>query len=331
LRDTLVGYNYLHYAPPGAQLLRTNPLFVRGHDFLGVSGASEETWSEAEVHGSGWPSSAGGRLVGSLSGLAYALAESEQNFLIPQTEQALIWTDLVPQMMLTAKVPRWWDVSPELMHWTALHVRVARSTVAEAVLDEDTRELVGQVIERQATPSRLIHVMELIAAGNVPDALDNITPSELMLIGRAVAESDHSGPLVAKMRTLAEANPRTVNYEAASRAFGSPKPKLMQSYRPQLMHLRTFPTLMGYSSRIMAESWESNLIYYCALADELYLRPSELNRQAPEWTKVTVETIFATHLEDWPAVLRSLRRVGDEVRAAARPETGAGQRAVARR
>ncbi len=33
LRDTLVGYNYIHYAPPGAQILITNPLFVRGHDF----------------------------------------------------------------------------------------------------------------------------------------------------------------------------------------------------------------------------------------------------------------------------------------------------------
>src|SRR4029077_13696547 len=27
LRDTLVGFNYLHYAPPGAQVLHTNPLF----------------------------------------------------------------------------------------------------------------------------------------------------------------------------------------------------------------------------------------------------------------------------------------------------------------
>ena len=26
LRDTLVGFNYVHYAPPGAQILLTNPL-----------------------------------------------------------------------------------------------------------------------------------------------------------------------------------------------------------------------------------------------------------------------------------------------------------------
>ncbi len=38
LRDTIVGYNYIHYAPPGAQILMTNPLFVRGHDFIGMQG-----------------------------------------------------------------------------------------------------------------------------------------------------------------------------------------------------------------------------------------------------------------------------------------------------
>ena len=39
LRDTLVGLNYMHYAPPGAQVLYTNPLFVRSHDFYRHSGA----------------------------------------------------------------------------------------------------------------------------------------------------------------------------------------------------------------------------------------------------------------------------------------------------
>ena len=48
LRDTLVAYNYVHYAPPGAQILYTNPLFVRGHDFLGMQGAQ----SHVADHGS---------------------------------------------------------------------------------------------------------------------------------------------------------------------------------------------------------------------------------------------------------------------------------------
>ena len=52
--------------------------------------------------------------------------------------------------------------------------------------------------------------------------------------------------------------------------------------------------------------------------DELSLPPSQLNVRIPEWTQKLVEEIFASHLEDWPAVLKSLRHVGEEVRAHAR-------------
>jgi hypothetical protein len=75
---------------------------------------------------------------------------------------------------------------------------------------------------------------------------------------------------------------------------------------------------MGYSSRVMAESWESTNLYFAALADELYYTPAQLNNLMPEWTRRTVEQIFATHLEDWPALLRSMRTIGGEVRAQTR-------------
>ncbi len=85
--------------------------------------------------------------------------------------------------------------------------------------------------------------------------------------------------------------------------------------QPELLKLRTFPTLMGYSSRIMAESWESNMLYWAALADQLQISPAQLNVLIPEWTQKVVERIFASHLEDWPALLKSLRLVGEDVRA----------------
>jgi hypothetical protein len=87
-----------------------------------------------------------------------------------------------------------------------------------------------------------------------------------------------------------------------------------------LLNLRTFPTLMGYSSRILAESWESNALYWAELADETNVQPSQLNVRIPEWTEKLVEHIFASHLEDWPALLRSLRAVGDDVRNKARQQ-----------
>jgi hypothetical protein len=132
--------------------------------------------------------------------------------------------------------------------------------------------------------------------------------------------------ILAELRQLAQSSPSEVNYPAISRAFGTPKPTLANSYEPELLNLRTFPTLMGYSSRMMAESWESNALYWAALADELDVPPSQLNVRIPEWTQKLVERIFASHLEDWPAVLKSLRLVGDDVRARARAAT-AGERA----
>jgi hypothetical protein len=319
LRDTLVGFNYAYYAPPGAQLLKTNPLFVRSHDFLGVQGTNQ-TWRSAEVFGTGWPSSAGGRLVGSLAGLAYALAEGEQNFLIPTREGALIWGDLVPQMILSAKIPRWWNVTPAQMHWVALNIRLGESVLAEATLDSSTRSAALDVLARQAAPGRTFRVSELLGQGDLRQTMEHVTAAELYQLGQHTAAQggQQEGTLGQAIRQLASSAGSMVSPEVISRAFGTPKPTLTTSFRPELLNLRTFPTLMGYSSRIMAESWESSILYYVALADELHLRPERLNLVIPEWTQHTVERIFATHLEDWPALLRSLRAVGEDIRARGR-------------
>ena len=328
LRDTLVGLNYAHYAPPGAQILQTNPLFVRSHDFLGLQG-SPQTWKHTEVLGSGWPSSAGGRLVGSLAGLPYALAEAEQNFLIPTREQALIWGDLVPQMILSAKISRWWNVTPDQLEWVSLHLNQGETLVAESAIDAAKRAEVLTLLSWHAPPVRVRRVAGSIERGDVADALEAITPSELYAIASEwwAKHKEEDSILSKEVKRIAKEAPEEVTSAAISRAFGTPKPTLANSYIPELMNVRTFPTLMGYSSRIMAESWESNLLYYAALAHEAYMPPTQLNVLVPEWTQQTVEKIFATHLEDWPALLRSLRLVGDDVRTKARKQMAAEQAA----
>jgi hypothetical protein len=319
LRDTLVGLNYIHYAPPGAQVLHTNPLFVRSHDFIGIQG-SEQTWKRTEVFGTGWPANAGGRLVGSLASLPYALGEAEQNFLIPSKEQALIWGDLVPQMLLTGIIPRWWNVSPVQIHWVGVNMAYAESLLAESALSSQRRAQVEAVLEHYAPPARLKKVDTLLALGEVKEAIDNVVPAEMYLLATELAPADMQSPLAASLRRMMSENADSLSQRVISRTFGSPKPTLANSFQPELLNLRTFPTLMGYSSRILAESWESNLLYYGALADEIHAAPAQLNVLVPEWTQQTVERIFATHLEDWPALLRSLRLVGDEVRDKARKQ-----------
>ena len=329
LRDTLMAYNYAYYAPPGAQILYTNPVFVRSHDFLGSQGATH-LWRTTETYGSGWPSNAGGRLVGSLATLPYALAEAEQNFLIPTQTQALIWGDLVPQMILAAKIPRWWNVTSGQVHWAGLHLRYGTELLGEAAFDPELRDQVVEALSLYAAPARSSSVQRFLEAGDVQSAALRVTPSELFGIAREIGEKRAAGDssLLAEMRQMASAAPKEVNYTAISRAFGTPKPTLANSYEPELLQLRTFPALMGYSSRILAESWESNTLYWAALADELSMAPTQLNVRIPEWTRQLVEQIFASHLEDWPALLKSLNSVGDEVRARARNPVVAEQTTV---
>lgn len=320
LRDTLVGFNYAHYAPPGAQILQTNPLFIRSHDFLGLQGA-QQTWKMTEVFGSGWPSSAGGRLVGSLSSLPYALAEAEQNFLIPSREQALIWGDLVPQMILSAKVPRFWNVAPVQTQWVSMMLNLGQTIAAEAALDNAKRAEFLTYLNRHAPPVRVRQVADNIADGEIPRALELITPCELYFVASDWLEKhpdDNSTELAAEIHGLRAEFPKQTSMAAISRAFGTPKPTLSGSYGPEILAIRSFPTLMGYSSRLMAESWESNMLFYAALAWDCGVTPSQLNVVVPEWTQQTVEKIFATHLEDWPALLRSLRMVGEDVRTRTR-------------
>jgi hypothetical protein len=64
------------------------------------------------------------------------------------------------------------------------------------------------------------------------------------------------------------------------------------------------------------------------VADEVLLPPSQLNVLIPEWTQQMVERIFATHLEDWPALLRSMRMVADDVRTRVRRQMASEQRAA---
>ena len=317
----------MYYAPPGAQIIRTNPLFVRSHDFIGIQGANQ-TWGPTYVPGAGWPSSAGGRLAGSLASLPYALAEAEQNFLIPSREQALIWGDLVPQIMLTAIVPRWWNVSPVQTHWVGVHMAYGESLLGLAALNPDRRRQVIAALEPYLPPGRLQKIDDLLQAGEPRIAVENVLPSEMYLLARSQAGPDRESPLAQEIRRLAAESPAAVSPEAISRAFGTPKPTLANTYGLELLNIRTFPTLMGYSSRILAESWESNLLYYAALADQIHAQPAQMNVLVPSWTQQTVEHIFATNLEDWPALLRSLRLVGDDVRDKARRETQASNSEV---
>lgn len=327
LRDTLVGLVYAYYAPPGSALLLNNPLFVRSHDFLGISGrgTGNEIWGPGRVSGPGWPLSAGGRFSGSLSGIAYALADAEKDFLVPQQTQSLIWGELVPQLLLGSTLPRWWQVSPRTQHWAALNLRLGRDLLAEAAVSPEARRAIVGALH--LPPLRGEQVERDLARGDVPHALRLVMPAELYRLARTAlsgapaaglkAAAPRAGPLAAVIEQMERDFPEEASEAAASAAYGVPHPKLTRSYRPELLQMSLFPALMGYSSRLLAETWESTNLYWAELADELALHPSELNRLAPQLTRRTLERVFANDLEDWPALLHAMLATGEEFRAQA--------------
>jgi hypothetical protein len=315
LRDSLVGLLYCYYAPPGAQLLLTNPLLVRSHDFVGPE-SSPNMWRNTEVAGSGWPESAGGRLNGSLISIPYAIAEAEQNFLTPKREQALIWADLVPQLIASVTINRWRDVSPDQLRWVALNVQRGKSLLAAAAMNSEVEPRVLDSMRRFMPPGRVEWMQSKLQLDDFSHALAEVPTAVLYSIAtdpslKDLAKDDSALEIAV---LASQGDKQQFSLAAISRAIGTPKPTLTHSLQPGLLYLRTFPALMGFSSRILAESWESNSFYYAALADEMGVPAAQLDNYVPEWNRAAIENIFATHLEDWPALLRSLDTLGQSVR-----------------
>jgi hypothetical protein len=128
------------------------------------------------------------------------------------------------------------------------------------------------------------------------------------------AEFTRGGKAGEEILKLTQQNPEEVNEQKLSEDFGVPHPILAQTNARELLNLKPFPTFLGYSSYLLAESWESNNLYWARLADEKGLSPESLHQLVPALTHRMVENIFATHLDDWPALLRALRETGEEFR-----------------
>ncbi len=321
LRDTLVGLNYAYYEPPGAQILHNNPLFVRSHDFAGdtVTGVEKQAWQAPQLFGAGSPAGGGARLVGSLADLPYVLADAEQDFIAPENVQALIWRQVVPGLLTSAVVPRWWGISQNELHAVALYQRSGEELLEAAQQNDDRRNEVLGILSDRMSPQRMEFVEQSLRAGHASQLSLQLMPADTFYLAAAYHRrfsdrKDSFGAAGTELVSLAQSNPGDVSLERLSRDFGVPHPALEQNYARQLLNVQPFPAFMGFSSRFLAESWDSNNLYWARLADEKGYSPVLLNRLVPELTRRMVEKIFATDLEDWPALLRAARETGDEFR-----------------
>ena len=325
LRDTLVGLNYAYYEPPGAQLLRTNPLFVRSHDFSGETVAGVEgLWRAPQLFGEGSAAGGGAHLVGSLADLPYVLSEAEQDFIAPENVQALIWREVVPGLLTNAVLPRWWHVDGNELHAVALYQRAGEELLrAAANSNSDSshplRDKVAQILSERMSPKREMWLEQGLLDGRINEILSQLTPADTFFLTaefrqRFPEESSSFGPSGQELDRLVRRYPEELSWQRLSRDFGVPHRTLTKSYARELLNVKPFPAFAGYSSRLVSESWDSNNLYWARLADEMGYSPATLNLLVPELTRRMVGKIFATDFEDWGALLRAMREAGEEFR-----------------
>lgn len=321
LRDTLVGLNYAYYEPPGAQVLHHNPLFVRSHDFSGSSIVGyDSVWDPPTLIGIGVTAGGGAYLVGSLADLPYALASTEEDFIAPEHVQALIWRAVVPGILVSAVQPRWWSVTQQELHAVALYQRAGEELLTAATGNPDLRTKVLSILSESMAPRRLDSTsQDILNVDRLSDALSLITPAEKFDLAaqfrsRYPAEAASWGPAGRELDALVRQDPDDTSEERISRDFGVPHPTLEQTNACAILNMKPLPAFGGAPNRLIGESWESTNLYWARIADEMGYSPAMLNILIPELSRQMVARIFATDLEDWPALLRAMRETGEQFR-----------------
>jgi hypothetical protein len=210
-------------------------------------------------------------------------------------------------------------VSHDELHAVSLYQQAGEELLASAAKEPDLRDPVVDILSDRMLPQTAERVAQALKSGSVSDILPRLTPADTFYLAAQFRQQypdkrEALGEAGKDLDALLAQHPDEVSWERLSRHFGVPHPVLAQSYARQLINVPPFPAFMGYSSRFLAESWDSNNLYWARLADEKQYSPEALNVLVPELTRRMVEKIFATDVEDWPALLRAERETGDEFR-----------------
>ena len=258
--------------------------------------------------------------MGSLIDLPYSLATAEQDFIVPENVQALIDRELVPVLMTSAMVPRWWNVSPNQLHAAGLYQRFGEELLRASVNDVNIRSRVVDLLSRHVSPRRLEEITDAISRDGGPSTLlPGMMPSESFY----VAEEYRSlypdqvaavGPFGKELAELASRAPADFDRQTLSELFGVPHPTLSRSNAREILNVPPFPFSGGYTFRLFGESLESTNLYWARLADEMGYSPAMLHILVPDLTRLMAGKIFATNFEDVPALLRAMQEAGDDLR-----------------
>ena len=331
LRDTLVGLNYAYYEPPGAQLLRNNPLFVRSHDFAASSiSGYNQIWDSPSLIGIGVTAGGGAYLIGSLANLSYALSSAEEDFISPENTGALVWQGAAPALLVDAIQPRWWNVSATELHAATLYQRMGEELLLDAPGNAELRGRVSDILSDLMSPRRMeMTNRALTDSADMEAMMPQIAPAEKFYLAaeyrrRYPADAAGAGTAARELNDLESKDPAEVSAARLSKDFGVPHPTLEQTNACAILNVKPLPAYAGDDYGLVGESWESSNLYWARLADEMGYAPASLNLLIPELSRRMIAKIFATDLDDWPAILRAMEQTGAEFRQSGRMIAAAG-------
>jgi len=319
LRDTLVGLNYAYYEPPGAQILHSNPLFVRSHDFSAFSiQGVDQIWGAPSLIGIGATAGGGAYLIGSLADLPYVLAMTEEDFISPEKLQALIWRETVPELLVNATVPRWWGVSRDELHAVNLYQAAGEELIKSSVDHAELREKVIAIFSNRMGWGEVDGMEKSLEQKESAAALAaQLLPTDTFYLAaefrkRYPEQAAQWGPANQELDNLVRKNPADTSPQRLAMDFGVPHPTMAATNACALLSAEPFPVSGGVSSRLFGESWESGNLYWARLADEKGFAPAALNVLIPALTRQMVANISATSIDDWPALQRAMDQTGEE-------------------
>jgi hypothetical protein len=234
--------------------------------------------------------------------------------------QALIWKEIVPEFLVDSVLPRWWGVRSDEMHAAALYQRMGEELLVASATNPHLRQQVLHILGDKLSPARLEKTTLALEQTDTAKAfVFQILPAEIFFLASEYRsqfprEASASGPAGEELETLTKSDPSHTDPKRLGREFGVPHLQMAQSNSCTLLYHGIFPASGAFQGRLFGESWESSNLYWERLADEMGYSPVMLNVLVPNLTRHMVENIFATNIDDWPAVLRALHETGDQFR-----------------
>ncbi len=91
------------------------------------------------------------------------MLEVEQDFIVPENIQSLIWEDLVPDIMAGATLPRWWGVTRNELHAVTLYQQAGDCPAAAKT--RDCGENLMGILGDRMLPQRAEQIDSTLRAG----------------------------------------------------------------------------------------------------------------------------------------------------------------------